>query len=331
MFGEEYAPIYPKVKSWMTNMIRDEEIDNLLRMNLDEMKLYLKTKVKKVDINTDEVDKIEGLLKQEAYHFLQSGKRFLSGKTRDFIDAWTNYFEIENIKIVARSIVYKKNISYLYQLSPINKIQYDFMKDIRTLDELQDFLSGTEYYRLAQDSLPRVKEENSTFYLEMNLDNYYAMNLKKKSASMSFQDKKEVKELFFYTLEMERIVWIYRAKFNYELNREEILSLIPNVFNLLTQARYIALIDSENKETFIGNLKSFGLLKEVKEGLSLETLVELTKKDRAKKHMSGIPFRIGILLSFVLLHQINIKNIIILLESKRVNLSTEEISSLLIM
>ena len=138
MLGEEFAAVYPKVKSWMAVLLQEGEMDDLIRMNLDEFILFLKNRVKKVDFNPSDIIAAEGLLKQEALFFLHSGKRFLGGSTKTFIDAWSNIFEIENLKLTIRAIINGKPLTFLYQLGSNNKFQLEFLKDIKTLDDLQE-------------------------------------------------------------------------------------------------------------------------------------------------------------------------------------------------
>lgn len=333
MLGEEYASIYAKVKSWMAIFLKKEDLDEMVRMNYSEMVTDLKERVRKVALQSDEIVSVEVLLKQEGYNFIQSGMRFLGGSIKAFMDEWAKIYEIENLKMITRAIVNKKKADFLYKLRENKKLQPELMKDIKSLDDLQEFLSGTDYYRMALDSLPRVKEENNAFYFEMNLDNFYAQNLKKKLTFVPPGDKKVVKGLFFYYLEMLRILWIYRAKFNFKLTTEEIIALIPNLSLVLTQHRYDELLASETPEDYIKIMRRLRFLPAATDkdpNQSLETQVFRMLSARAKKHLTGNPFNLGVLLGFVILQDINVKNVTVLLQSKKLKYDTEKVASMLV-
>ncbi len=332
MFGEEYTSIYPKVKIWTTSlMLTRGKIDELLRMNLAEYVRHIKTSAKKIEFNTEDPVLLEGLIKQEGYYFLESISRFLLGAAKDFIRNWSKIYEIENLKIITRAILNKKPINFLYRIQKKSRIQLEFVKDVKTLEELQEFLSGTDYYRLALDALPRISEEKNTFYFEINLDNFYALNLKKKMIHLGVNEKREIKDLFFHYLNVNRILWIYRAKYNYSLSNEEIIATVPNILGVMSKMRYQKLLDSETNEMFIDNLKTYGLLETrnpVNFNLEKEIYYKLLKK--GKEYLIGLPFSLGVFLGFYILHTIHVKNMITIMEGKKMNIDNEKILEMLI-
>ncbi len=143
MFGEEYASIYAKVKSWMAIFLKKDDIEDMSRMSYAELVAVLKERAKKVAIQTDEIVSVESLLRQEGYNFIQSGLRFLGGNIKTFLDEWANLYEIENLKMVTRAVVNGKKADFLYKLRENKKLQPELVKDIRSVDDLQEFLGGT--------------------------------------------------------------------------------------------------------------------------------------------------------------------------------------------
>jgi vacuolar-type H+-ATPase subunit C/Vma6 len=332
MFGEEYASVYPKVKSWAgTLVLTKDKCSEMLSMNLADYKQYLKSLSKKISLNTEDNVQLEGQLKQEGYYFIESISRYLMGYTKDFVNYLGKMLEIENLKLVTRALLNKRPVNFLYKLKKMSRIQMEFVKDIKTLEEFHELLSGTEYYRLATDAIPRIESENTTFYFEMNLDNYYANNIKKKVSKLGPDEKQQVKNIFYYYMNVNRLLWIYRAKFNYSMSNEEIIAIVPNIQVIFNKAQYQALLDSETKEDYIENLKKSGFL-EIRnpDHFDLEREMHYQLLIKGKSCLSGYPFSLGVFLGFFVLNIIHVKNLITVLEAKKLDIDPARVMDLLI-
>jgi vacuolar-type H+-ATPase subunit C/Vma6 len=207
----------------------------------------------------------------------------------------------------------------------------EFIKDIKTLEEFQDLLSGTEFYRLATDAIPRIQNENTTFYFEMNLDNYYAVNIKKKMLHLGPADKNQVKDVLFHYINVNRLLWIYRAKFNYSMSSEEIIAIVPNISVIFSRNKYQKLLESETREAFIDNLKNYGFINPGDpEHFNIEKEMYLTLLKKGKSYLTGYPFGLGVFLSFFILNMIHVKNLITALEGKKFNVDIAKLMEMLV-
>jgi vacuolar-type H+-ATPase subunit C/Vma6 len=329
----EYAPVYAKVRCWKKNILKASSVEDFSRLDLTQTTEEIRKRMSKVTFNSEtSVRDIEGLLRQETYNYIQSGLHYLSGGGRRFVQEWCRYYEIENVKYIVRCVFNQKKVDYLYDLSRKSKIRLELVKDIRSLDELQDFLSGTDYYRLAADSFPRVKEEGKTFFFEMNLDNYFAQSLKKKVASLPPMERKSVKDIVAYYLEMNRIMWIYRARYNFGMTASETMSIVPRVFEFLREKQYEELMHAESIQGFIAILKQVGFIDDEKTAeANLER--ELHRKVLLKAHrgFTGIPFKLGALLAFSVYHMVHARNMVTILEGRRLGVSFDDVKQLLVL
>ena len=332
MFGEEYTSVYPKVKNWAASLVLSKDkCSEILSMNMPEYLQFLKALSKKIDLNTDDNVQLEGQLKQEGFYFIESISRYLLGYTKVFILYLGKIHEIENLKIITRSLLNKRPVNFLYRIHRTSRIQMEFIKGIKTLDEFQNLLGGTEYYRLASDAIPRIKNENTTFYFEMNLDNYYANSIKKQISRLGPDEKKQIKNIFFYYLNISRLLWIYRAKFNFSMSNEEIIAIVPNIPVIFSKSAYHSLLDSETKENFIEKLKNLGFL-EVRDpdhfNLEKEMYFQLMKK--GKSCLVGNPFSLSVFLGFFILNIIHVRNLITALEAKKLGVDAAKIMEMLV-
>jgi vacuolar-type H+-ATPase subunit C/Vma6 len=114
---------------------------------------------------------------------------------------------------------------------------------------------------------------------------------------------------------------------------EAVVSLIPRIFNVLSHVKYSALIESETSEEFINNLINFRIIEKTSEKIGdivLEKELNSSIYRRARKFVTGNPFNIGVLLGFVIMNIINVKNITTILESKKIRYENEKLAKMLI-
>lgn len=326
MLGTEYTAVYAKVKKWSSGLVKADEWAEILRLSADEAVREAAGRNIKTAQAADNIEAVEALLKEESYLYTLSAMRYLSPAMHRFIDAWSRFYEIENIKTITRCLLNQKPISGLYNISVKSRFRRESVKDIHSLDEFQDFLSGTDYYRLAADTFPRIKEEQKTFFFEINLDNFFARSLKNQFDRLAGHDRSDARQTIMLYMDIQRIVWIYRARFHYEMSPSDTIAVLPNLTGLLNRKIYDALIASDSTETFIGILDKAGYLDSIRDN-GFEQRLYRKLFTRMKRIRSGLPFRAGILLEFLIRHELNVKNWIMVLELKKRGMDTARIKS----
>ncbi len=339
MLGFKYIPIYAKVMAWRGSILKEDEIREALQMSLKELIELVKTRLKKISLRGEDIISIEKAIKQEEFLFLRSVERFLHGNSKKFFKVWLKFYEVENLKLALKSILLerKEYMELLFELEPNNKFQSEFLKGVNNVDEFLDFLSGSEYYNLARDTLPRVKETKSTFFFDISLDNFMATNLKRFYDTLLSFERKSIKKLLFYFLEIKRILSIYRAKFLFGFSKNEIMVLLPEILGVLSSSKYERLLEAGSEEEFVKLLVDWKFIisggkNEYVEatGDFLETLFFKELMHRAKKGMKSAPFNIGVFLSFFILHYLNAKNWMALLEAKKEGINIEDTMKFLV-
>jgi V/A-type H+-transporting ATPase subunit C len=330
MLGFKYVSIYPKIMAWRSSILKEEEIREAMELDLKSLIDFIKGKLRKVSITNEDIISVERAIRQEEFLFLKSVENFLYGNSKKFFKSWLKAYEIENIKLILKSIILEKKefLELLFNLGGTSKFQVEFVREINTIDEFLDFLSGTEYYKIARDTFPRVKESKATFFFDVALDNYFAFTLKRFYDSLFLTEKKSIKELLFYFIESKRIVSLYRARFYFNFSKNECMVLVPEILGILSQSRYEKLLDVPTEEEFLKLLSEWRLISidantEILESsIEYYFLKELLK--RAKRGMKSGFFNLSLTLSFFILHYLNIKNWIALLEAKKEGISVED-------
>ncbi len=322
MQGIGYASVNAKIRYWLSFLLKSQDADYLVNASMNEIVDFVRKHELKVSIDSDNLTDIESAIKQAIVNYTKSGIRFLSGNSKYFI---------ENLKIIARAIVGNRPVDFLYQLKYNTRFTMEAVKNIQTFDDYQEFLRGTKYYTIASYAFPRVKEENNTFYWEMTLDNQYALRLKAAAKELNKTDFQAAKNLMFFSLEMNRLIWLYRLRFHYKISTEETLSYVPNIFGILAQDKYIQLIDSSSEDDFIKQLIEWKIIRsEAKDIQELEMHLNEEILRRASKYRKLSPFSLSMFLSFIVLKSMTVRSLIILLEGKRHNIEPNLIRSMIV-
>lgn len=329
----EYPAINAKVRYWMSFLITEAVKQDLLNTGYNDILEYIRQNEIKTEFESEDVRTVESSLKQVLVQYVLSGKRFVGGKARDFLYEWLRSYEIENLKMTARSLLSGRPLEFLYQCGRHSRVDMtlETIRNFSSLDDFQEFLRNTEYYEISRETFPRVKEQNNTFYWEMLLDNFFAYRLRKSADSLANPARKAVEELFFHSLEMTRLMWLYRMRFNYRFGMEECLSYIPNILKVLSRNRYLQLLEADTPDVFISLLYQWKLIPDNAEGvMDLQMQMNLGIRQRAAAYLRGDPFSFGIFLAFLLLKSQNIRWLIVLLEGKQAGLNQSTLARMLV-
>ncbi len=337
MFDFKYIAIFPKIMAWRNSLLKDSEIEAALNMDLSELKDLVKSRLKKVKLSSDDIISLEKAIKQEGFLFIKSVERFVHGSSKKFFKVWLKLYEVENIKLMLKILLLgrKDFFHLLFELEPGSKFQADFLRNINSIDEFLDFMSGTEYYSIAKDTFPRVIETRTTFFFDIAIDNYMVAMLKRFYDSLSIFEKGGIEKLFFYFLESKRILSLYRAKFLFNLGKNECMVLLPELLGVLSTTRYEMLLEAESEEKFINLLVEWKIISTKTKEENYEDYLEYhffkELRKRARNGMKKGGFSISFFLSFFLLHYLNEKNWIALLEAKKEGINIEDTMKFLVL
>lgn len=330
MFGLEFTAVNPKVRNWLSFLLKHEEMEYLIGASLNDVIEFIRTRLKKEELETGELLEIEKVLKNGIVRYIQSGLNFIVGKPAIFLEKWLEAYRIENLKMVARSLITHRPVDFLYTIKEKDWLRIETVRDLRTFEEFQEFLRRTEYYDLAVKTFPNVIDTGNTFFWEISLENLYAQQLKRAAMKLSRANSNAVDRLLFFSMEVNRYMRIYRLRFDYEMSIEETMTLIPNIFKTLSRRKYQDLVSSETPAAFLENISNMGIISEpVTDVALLENALNKAIIKRTHRYLGGIPFQFGIFLSFIILKSMDVRKYIILLEGKRAGIDRKILENLL--
>lgn len=339
MFGDlsKYGFLNAKIRSKIGNIISDKEFEEL-RSNKNYYEIidflkereYISSEIKYKNIKNIEFELFSYLvgIYKEIYNYINERN------LKKFIFKLMEKLEIENLKNILRlwykkgsmqdlePCIYKKKICYNI---PVEKLLIS-----EDIDEFSKYLSETPYSNYMKSGIDNFKQTNTLFSLEVSLDKGYFNEIFSSLSLLTKKDRSIVKKFFGFEIDIQNIIWLIRYKSYYNLDVQyAIENIIPFGRKFSNEFLTQLFLSEEMKEDF---LKVFtGLPSYITEQFTQKIISELNLRKKIqliedilnqivmkeiKNTLTGYPFTIGIIIVYLLLKWIEIKNIIGVLNLK---------------
>lgn len=240
----KYSGLFAKIKAMQSYIFTRKDYMDMSHMSdVKQLALYLKecpaysNALSDIDENDIHREQIEKKLIYSMYRDYVKIYKFTDGNDRKFLDSYFIYFEIDIIKLLLRMFFDSREIKY--ELKDFEKFFNEHSSiDIRKLSKAQTFsdfiecLKGTDYYNIL-NSIQNIENIN-LFDIEMQLDLYYfKQTWKLKDKYLNGTNEKVVSRTFGVRLDLLNMLWIYRARIYYSVDRDTIYSyIIPIKYKL---------------------------------------------------------------------------------------------------
>jgi len=258
----DYNALMAKARAMYGKLLKKEDYNELLKQrSVGDIVSYLKhnTHYSDVlaDVNESEIHRaqFERILRRSLMNDYRKLLSFAHGNIRDFLKLIYLKHEIESLKRLLRALETKGTTSVaedsLYFLKSYDPLHIAKLATVQNIKELISELKDTPYYDVLRPFLGE-KEGHNLFELEMSLDMYY-LNLvfSKKKTLLSGLDSEVVARAFGNEIDVLNLLWIYRGRIIYNIDRSIILSyLIPHRHKLSMDVIY-SLVDAKDKKTFL--------------------------------------------------------------------------------
>jgi len=257
--------------------------------------------------------------------------RLLTGSARDLILVWWQRFELENLKTVFRGIESGLTpdviANVIVPLGEHATLPWDVLTHEQSIASLIDRLSQTHYANPLKAAYPQYEQQRTLFPIEIALDIRYYRDLYAALQALRGAEYREATEQLGTWLDALNILWAYRHRDYYGLSAEEIV----NYTLWHTERTDVALI----REIALGAapddivIRVFGRGKVEIEMLEmageagtptlpcLELSLHRYRWHLARKAMGGYPFSLGAIIGYLVMEEIEIRDLVMLLESKQ--------------
>jgi len=262
-------------------------------------------------------------------------------ETRPLIKQLYRYFEIGNLKAVLRAIVtvsswnaeitlWDRVRDVLFPLGSISILPAQAMVETGSIPSAVELLNGTPYEDALSFAMKRYSAEQSLFPIEVALDLNYWRRLWSETKRLTGQDQQYGVKIIGTFLDVNNIMWALRYRVYQRLSEEEVINYtLPFGYRVQdSDIRAIAAgvdIAPTISRLFPGLHDLSSLLEDPETGLpKLEVLLKRRIMNQCLAAFLGSPFHIGLPVAFLLLHDIEIQDLIVLIEAKSSDLPETE-------
>lgn len=270
----------------------------------------------------------EFLIHKSEVRILEKLKPFFHISHKDLIEGILFRYEIEDLKLILRSIVEKDSIDLEKEMLTYKRSRYldhERLIHCETLQQFTDALTGTPFQR----ALSSVQDEDvlqKHFHIEMNLDNLYFLEIEKAIKGLGSKDKKIMENYFHTLIDIVNIQWILRAKRFYHLSSEEIFNYSIRKGKIFGKERLKKLVYTQDVEEAVQYIKDQGYYKTFQENNNKDTVYHHVMENFYKKQSKLIDYQndIRTFLKFYIRFDNQNKNLIRIAEFQKYSLKEKE-------
>jgi len=333
-----------KAKAMYGKHLKSDDYTELLRKKtVQEIAGYLKseTAFKSVlqGINEFAIHRghLEMLIRQTFYLDFLELIRYGQSNKDHFYEYGVLMIEMKQILMTIRLLSETDKTNQIAQL-PIfanRMISFDVEKLIKvnTFDELLSVLKNTPYYSLLKPLKPRSLLDIDYANFEVVLKSYYYKRVYEIiEQEFTGKDKQDIRDLFDTQIELENITKIYRLKKYYNSSPSDIKKVLNPTYKRINKKLLDELIETKDAQGFLVaiNQNGYNIPTDVKEFQYIEYQMDAIMFDLNKRLMRFSTNPNIILVSYLSLLEIEIRNIIDIIEGIRYKVENDKIAKLLI-
>ncbi len=261
-----YTHLYTKIRVMLGNMLSDEDLDNLTKLDsVEDIATYLEKNTYYKDAfkgfetsNIHRSDLELVLYRSWIMDALKIG-HYLKGSEKAFFRYAYRMQEVEDLKKMLRTLQSGRKLSELNRkglfISRYSKIDFNEALAARDFSELIETLRNTKFYDILKP-LIIDKDKINIFEAEMALDMYYFSRMNHQiNDNMSASDREVMRKAFGYGVDFENMLLIYRGKKYYNFQNERLFTyLFPGGYKLKYQ-NLVELVEASSSDEVMEILK----------------------------------------------------------------------------
>lgn len=342
----QYAAVNARIKAIMGKMLTTDDYKKIINAStVQEVFNYLYNNtyyhtclegLNGVEIHRREM---ELTLKKSFINDYRVIYRYLQSDSKDFFKQLFAKFEIEDLKMLLRTILVENNEGYLKKsliyLGVYTDIDINLLTSIKSYQDLLAAFENTDYYKILSRFTDSYEKERNLFPIEMSLDFQYFSSLEKLAKKLSSADYKYVEDLIGTQVDLLNIQWIYRIKKYYNLSPGEILNYILPFHHKLSRENLRNMADVDKPEEIVKYIANKQYQEVFNAAIEENNVIferyflsYILSKSKSVKRTSF--YNIGNIIAYLFIKEYEIRDIITIVEGVRYSLNTSEIKKYLI-
>lgn len=329
--AKDFSAVNTKISGMGKNLLSTSDYDYILSLSQREILNFLMEKefIKATDFQ--ELDYLSVHIKRILIEKMEALSNFMANDYKVLMDLIIDRYKIDDVKKAVRNI-YNNNDNLAKENFVVEE---NFFNSVNSGIGISDFiktLSKERYYDYIRSYNEKIGGE-ILFYLEMSLDRFHYSDIYKYCDKLDKKSRKKAKELFGTIIDLKNLTWIYRAKKYYDV--DDTLIYNYSIFRGLKFGEDALLKMSKmDIESFMSFVK--GTEYSVKffagEGTDIEMSLNNDKFlfEKFKEYFKSMNFDIGKVLGYILIYEFQIKDIMVIMQGKELNMDKEEIKNYLI-
>lgn len=293
------------------------------------------------------LEQIEHHLSGRAADNCRRAMAFVSGGARDLVQVWWQHFELENLKAVFRGVDQRLGPDairrLLIPLGDYSTLPWEALLNERTVSSLIEQLGDTHYINPLRNAYPAYQRDRALFALEIALDIRYYRDLAAAINRLASAEREQARTVLGVRMDMLNVLWSFRYRVYYALSAEEIVNYtLWHTFHTDTMLVRDIALGADPRDILTRVWGQYALDLTPLDGWGprdadaarlmpqLELLLERLWRRLAMKQLAGYPFKLGATLSYLVLQELEIRDLVTLLESKAMGWDRERLNQYLI-
>ncbi|MCK5812254.1 MAG: V-type ATPase subunit [Clostridiales bacterium] len=337
-----YSSIATKIRGMYAKLLTMEDYQAMIeKKSVADVATYLKATtnygqlLSKVNVSIIHRGQLEDILLQEMMNDYKKIFYHVRGNIKIFLHLLYEKYEVESLKILFRILESKNDLALFPDsvtfLSKNQAINTSKLLSSKSSSQLIGNLRGSVYYDVLSDY-----ETNNTFLnlfnIETSLDQYYFLQLQKQVKKLlTGNDEKVVYEALTKQLDIMNILWVYRSRKYFTMDREEMYNSMIGHQSKLSRDIIKQLVDCHDDKQFI-QIVSGTKYGDIFKDENQHNYERNYQKVIYQLHVSTLRrhhFSIGSVVAYLHLKEFEIANIISVVEGIRYHIDKEEIKEFL--
>lgn len=331
--------IAAKAKAMYAKRLKEEDYRTLLKKSsVTEIAAYLKNEteyayilqnVKENDIHRGQLEKI---LHNDMYFKEMKLAAYASAKEKEFYTSMIRKIESDLLLLKIRQVS-SPLYAEMYQGSDndlVVKLSFDFdkLKQSETYEDILKVVRRTPYYSVLEKYKPVNNQsiDYASIDKELNkLSNEWMIDVIHRNLKGKVQ--KDVLTIFLTSVELHIITKIYRLKKYYHADAQTILKQVDFTYTRMShrQIEELANVKEADEVLLILQKSPYHLYMDEKEYIYIEYYAEKIKYHLAKRYMNFSSSAPLVYMTYIILHQIEIMNLVNIIEGIRYGMNEEKI------